>query len=221
MNRGRTAPGAADLSAASVLQPGHEIRRLTADDAPALAAAYTRNRSHLAPWEPRRSPEFFTEAWQREDAEAKVAAAAAGQQDPWVIRRGGEVVGRVNLTNIARGVFQNASLGYWVDHRHTGRGIATAAVEHAVRRATDLGLHRVEAGTLAHNEGSQVVLRRCGFTRIGTAPEYLFIAGRWQDHVLYQVVLHRRPPAGTGASSVTTTDTQRRTERHMHHGERR
>ena len=178
-----------------MLPVGYAIRPLTADDAPALTAAYVVNREHLAPWEPRRDPGFFTEPRQRTDASAKVAAAHAGQQDPWVIWHGDEVVGRVNLTNIARGVFQSASLGYWVDHRHTGQGVATAAVQFAVQRATDLGLHRVEAGTLVHNEASQVVLRKCGFTHIGTAPEYLFIAGEWQDHVLFQKVLHRRAPA--------------------------
>jgi [ribosomal protein S5]-alanine N-acetyltransferase len=180
---------------AVVLLPGYEIRPLSVDDAPALAAAYAVNREHLAPWEPQRGPEFFTEAGQRKDAEAKVAGAEAGQQDPWVIWHGEDVAGRVNLTNIARGVFQNASLGYWVDHRHTGRGLATAAVQFAVQRAADMGLHRVDAGTLTHNEASQVVLRRCDFIRVGMAPEYLFIAGSWQDHVLFQRVLHRNPPA--------------------------
>ena len=175
-----------------MLPSGYEIRALTIDDAPALAEAYSRNRDHLAPWEPRRSPEFFTEPWQRRDVAAKLESAGAGHQDPWVIWHGEEIVGRVNLSNIARGIFQNASLGYWVDHRHTGRGLATAAVRFAAQRATDIGLHRVEAGTLAHNEASQVVLRKCGFEQFGEAAEYLFIAGAWQDHVMFQKILHRR-----------------------------
>ncbi|WP_036571425.1 GNAT family N-acetyltransferase [Nocardioides sp. URHA0032] len=174
------------------LLSGYEARPLSIGDAAAVADAYIRNREHLAPWEPTRRPEFFTEATQRGDAEAKVAAAAAGQQDPWLIWHDGEVVARVNLTNVARGPFQNASLGYWVDHRHTGRGLATAAVMFAVARATDLGLHRLEAGTLAHNEPSQVVLRRCGFIEYGRAPQYLLIAGAWQDHVMFQRILHNR-----------------------------
>ncbi|WP_344044422.1 GNAT family N-acetyltransferase [Nocardioides panacihumi] len=182
-----------------MLLPGYEIRPLAIDDASALRDAYARNRDHLAPWEPRRQEQFFTEAWHHEDARAKVADAAAGRQDPWLIWHGSgqeaEVVGRVNLSNIARGVFQSANLGYWIDHRHTGRGLATAAVRAAVRRAADLGLHRLEAGTLAHNEASQVVLRRCGFEQFGMAAKYLFIAGAWQDHVMFQKVLHDDPPS--------------------------
>jgi ribosomal-protein-alanine N-acetyltransferase len=62
-----------------------------------------------------------------------------------------------------------------------------------VQRATEIGLHRIEAGTLPHNEASQMVLRRCGFKRFGTAEDYLFIAGSWQDHVMFQKILHTRP----------------------------
>jgi len=179
--------------AAPVLPFGYEIRPLTREDAPTLARAYSRNRGHLAPWEPRRSPEFYTTAWQLEDVTARLNSAAAGHQDPWVIWSGEEIVGRTHLANIARGVSQSASLGYWVDHRHTRRGLATAAVQSAVLRATEIGLHRVEAGTLPHNEASQRVLRRCGFSRFGTAQDYLFIADSWQDVVLFQKILHQKP----------------------------
>jgi ribosomal-protein-alanine N-acetyltransferase len=63
------------------------------------------------------------------------------------------------------------------------RAIVTAARE-------ELGLHRLEASTLTHNHASQSVLRKAGFEQIGFAPRYLRIAGRWQDHNLYQVILH-------------------------------
>jgi ribosomal-protein-alanine N-acetyltransferase len=35
---------------------------------------------------------------------------------------------------------------------------------------------------------SQRVLERNGFVRYGLAPAYLEIAGRWQDHVMYQAL---------------------------------
>ncbi len=52
----------------------------------------------------------------------------------------------------------------------------------------DLGLHRIQAGTLVDNVRSQRVLERNGFVRFGVAPAYLHIAGEWRDHALYQVV---------------------------------
>jgi ribosomal-protein-alanine N-acetyltransferase len=70
-----------------------------------------------------------------------------------------------------------------------GLGRATAAVHEIVRVAfEDLGLHRVQAETLLHNVRSQRLLERNGFIRFGLAPAYLNIAGKWQDHVMYQVV---------------------------------
>jgi len=50
-------------------------------------------------------------------------------------------------------------------------------------------LHRLQAATLLHNSGSQRVLADNGFERIGIAPQYLRIAGEWQDHLLFQLLL--------------------------------
>lgn len=52
----------------------------------------------------------------------------------------------------------------------------------------ELRLHRIEAGTLLQNLASQRVLERNGFVRFGIAPGYLNIAGRWQDHAMYQAL---------------------------------
>ena len=49
-----------------------------------------------------------------------------------------------------------------------------------------LDLHRLEAGTLVDNLGSQRVLEKNDFERIGLAPGYLKIAGAWRDHILFQ-----------------------------------
>jgi ribosomal-protein-alanine N-acetyltransferase len=95
----------------------------------------------------------------------------------------------VTLTNITRGPFLSCSLGYWVSEKSNGRGVATQAVARIARLAFDeFALHRIEAGTLVHNAGSQRVLERNGFQRYGLAPRYLKIAGEWRDHVLFQLV---------------------------------
>jgi ribosomal-protein-alanine N-acetyltransferase len=176
-----------------VLADGYEIRTLGADDAPALAAAYRRNRDHLAPWDPVRPAAFFTEEGQTVEVAARLAVVARGYGASWVLTHGPEIVGRVNLNNLVRGVFQSASLGYWVDAEHTGRGLATAMVEHVAAEAVEMRLHRLEAGTLVENVASQGVLRRAGFTQYGVSERYLFIAGEWRDHRLFQRILHDRP----------------------------
>ncbi|MFF2387816.1 GNAT family N-acetyltransferase [Agromyces sp. NPDC058104] len=165
------------------------MRLLAAGDGPALAEAYARNREHLAPWEPQRTPEFFTAAWHDRDVAGALARVQAGTTVPFVLEQGEEIVGRVNLSDVVRGVFENAHLGYWVDERLTGRGVATTAVGVVLHHARAAGLHRVQAGTLVHNTGSQRVLERNGFERFGLARRYLRIAGEWQDHVMYERLL--------------------------------
>lgn len=156
-----------------------------------LSSAYLRNREHLKPWEPLRADEFFTERFQREDIERKLAAGATDESLPLALVGDREIVGRFNLAGVSRGPFQSAGLGYWIDRDHQGRGLASAAVHAIVTAAREeLGLHRVEASTLVHNMSSQRVLMKNGFQKIGMAPQYLQIAGEWQDHNLYQVILH-------------------------------
>ena len=68
-----------------------------------------------------------------------------------------------------------------------GQGFATTALGLVCERAFgELGLHRLEAGTLLDNVASQRVIEKNGFTRIGVAPRYLQIAGEWADHILFQ-----------------------------------
>ncbi|GAA1787430.1 GNAT family N-acetyltransferase [Agromyces lapidis] len=171
------------------LDDGVVMRLLAAGDGPALAAAYSRNREHLAPWEPLRTPEFFTPAWHHRDVAGAIARIHAGTSVPFVLAQGEQIVGRVNLSDLVRGVFESAHLGYWVDERFVGRGLATTAVGVALHHARAAGLHRVQAGTLVHNTGSQRVLERNGFERFGLARRYLRIAGEWQDHVMYERLL--------------------------------
>ena len=167
--------------------PAVVLRPSRVDDAPVLARLYCEQRAFLAPFEPARPEWFFTEDGQRtvlrRDQELRVAGAA----ERLLIVRDGAVVGVLSISHIVRGALESASVGYFVAREHNGQGIATAAVGLAVEWAfEDAGLHRLEAGTLRDNRASQRVLERNSFARIGIAERYLFIAGQWRDHVLFQ-----------------------------------
>jgi ribosomal-protein-alanine N-acetyltransferase len=183
-----------DSQAAAPLVPGVLIRLLRRSDAAGLSEAYRRNRQHLAAWEPQRDEAFFAPRYQLDLIRAKLAQHSVGQEFPWVLVDHDDpacIVGAVTLTGIVRGPFLNANLGYWVDATLGRRGIGSAAVRFATDHArTVLGLHRVQAATLLHNEPSRTILKRTGFREIGVAPQYLKIAGRWQDHLLHQLLLH-------------------------------
>src|SRR5947209_4601544 len=164
-------------------------RLIRLDDAPAVAELYRTNQDFLAPWMPLRGRSFFTVAGRGRAIAETLALYRQGVVVPHVILDGTAVAGRATLSNISRDAFQSCNLGYWVGEAHNGKGLATAAVGELKRVAFDeLDLHRIEAGTLLHNERSQAVLKRNGFVRIGIAAAYLKIGGVWQDHVLYQAL---------------------------------
>ena len=177
--------------AARELPGGITLRLRTEADAQPLADAFSRNRGHLAPWDPTRTEEFFTVEGQLARIREKLALRDRGVGLPLVLVDGDMIAGAIDLSDIVRGAFESASVGYWLDRDHTGRGLASAALGAVIETARDgLGLHRLQAAALPANHASQSVLVRSGFERIGVAPDYLRIAGRWQDHVLFQRILH-------------------------------
>ncbi len=170
------------------------IRPVALDDAADLATLVAANKAAMAPFDPLRPDAFYTEAGQRETLRTLIEQRDAGTGAAFVILDEGQIAGRISLNTIVRGALQSATLGYWVAADRAGRGLATRAVAAVVDHAfADLCLHRVEAGTLPDNLASQRVLLKNGFERYGHVPNYLNIAGRWQDHELF----HRIDPDWT------------------------
>jgi ribosomal-protein-alanine N-acetyltransferase len=170
------------------------IRPAVRGDADEVAALLISQRDHLAPWDPRREPSFYTRAGQRARLTAVERDRAAGSAYRFLILEDGEPAGEVAISNVVRRSFQSANLGYWVAGERCGRGIGTAAVAAICAFAfEELELHRLEAGTLLHNVGSQIVLDRNGFVPFGVATAYLRIAGSWCDHALFQRIADDRP----------------------------
>jgi ribosomal-protein-alanine N-acetyltransferase len=162
------------------------IRPLVPADAEELAAVYRANREFLAPYEPTRPDDFYTAQGQRRRLEE---ADEDGLGWRWAILDGDEIAGRINLTDVIRGPLQLANVGYFVDRRRNGRGLASAAVADVVEFAFgEAGLHRLEAGTLPDNLTSQRVLEKNGFVRFGLARKLLLLGGEWRDHVLFELV---------------------------------
>ena len=158
------------------------IRPLTVHDAGELAALLVENRAFLAPFEPPRDERFYTIDGQLEriERENKHAFAILDEE---------RIAGTATLSRVIHGPLQSANLGYWVAERANGRGLATKAVGALIPIAFgELGLHRLEAGTLTDNLASQRVLEKNGFERIGLARGYLHIGGAWRDHILFQLL---------------------------------
>jgi ribosomal-protein-alanine N-acetyltransferase len=153
---------------------------------------YTKNREHLANSMPLYPPGFFEVSyWQtrlseniaqyRQDLSASFFVyLRSGSQD-----FGDDIIGSANLSQIVRRAAQFCYLGYGLDRDMQGKGYMTEALESLIKFAFDeLNLHRIMANYVPANERSGSVLSRLGFVREGYATSYLYLNGRWQDHIL-------------------------------------
>lgn len=176
-------------------------RLLTVADAAEMASLLARERAFMAPYDPIRADAFYTAAGQSEVLRIRAARAETGAElSHAILDDDGAIVGGITLQRVERGPFQSCGLGYWVGQRANGRGLASQAVERMLDIAFgDLRLHRVQAQTLVDNVRSQRVLAKNGFERIGLAPQFLQIAGSWQDHLLFQRLAPVVARAGTAA----------------------
>lgn len=101
----------------------------------------------------------------------------------------GKVTGSINLSQIFRGNFKNAYLGYYLAEEFTRKGYMTEGVRLSLRFAfEDLKLHRIEANVQPENAPSIAVLQKNGFTKEGFSQKYLKVCGRWRDHERWAII---------------------------------
>jgi ribosomal-protein-alanine N-acetyltransferase len=140
-----------------------ELQLVHLDHAYALLVFERDNRAYFAASVPDRGDEFFT-GFDARFAQLLEWQAAGTDYLHVLVAEGGEVVGRVNLIEVADG---SAELGYRIAQKATGQGLATAAVRE-VRElaATEYGLTRLRARVTLDNPASRKVLERNGFVAV-------------------------------------------------------
>jgi len=147
-----------------------------------------RNRQHFAAWDPKPGDMFFTELYWTMQLRQQALSWEQGRGARFLLSlpdQPQQIVGTVSLSNIVRGVFQAANLGYGIDHVLQGQGLMHEAVSAVIHFAFhDLRLHRLQANYQPANHRSAALLQRLGFVEEGLARDYLYINGEWRDHVL-------------------------------------
>ncbi|MFO0558525.1 MAG: GNAT family N-acetyltransferase [Polyangiales bacterium] len=149
---------------------------------------FQRNRAHFAPWDPPIPQDFLSLVGQARRVEQSIADFRLGAGFRyWIVLREHErrIIGQCNFSQVARGPFQSAMLGYSVDRAHEGQGIMREALDAALDEVFSerCMLHRVQANVRPENRRSIALLERLRFEREGLARNYLFIDGAWRDHV--------------------------------------
>ena len=154
----------------------------------AVCRFQSRNADHFAPWDPRRSPAFHSEAYWVEQLHLDAEDLDAGRRARFFVSEKitpNRVVGHVHFSNIVRGAFWACHLGFAIDQALEGTGTMYEALFAAIEWAFDeLNLHRIEANHRPENVRSGALLRRLEFVPQGYARDYLRIDGAWRDHVL-------------------------------------
>lgn len=166
------------------------VRNFTPDDAQELLEYYIRNNEHLREFEPVRDNSFFTYEAQRELLLESYRQLMTGVGSDLGIYLDGKLIGKAKISNIVYGVFKNGILGYSIDKNYEGRGYMKESINLIINYAKDyLDLHRLEASVLTTNERSKGVLLSCGFEEIGINKQYLYINGKWSDHITFYKIL--------------------------------
>ena len=103
------------------------------------------------------------------------------------------IAGVFTISQIVRGAFQSAYLGYYANQRHAGQGLMREAMEQVLDHAFGpLALHRLEANIQPGNQPSIALARGAGFRLEGFSPRYLLIGGQWRDHERYAITADER-----------------------------
>lgn len=138
----------------------------------------TRSLDDLHPWSPS-EPDELVRILERQ-SETYTSRLVISEAD-------GGLVGMVNISNIVRRRFQNASLGYESYRPYSGAGLMTEGLRLVVTHAlaaepAGLGLHRIEINVRPENVRSIAMAHRLGFRHEGFTPQMLFLDGAWRDH---------------------------------------
>ena len=159
-------------------------------DYEAWASLRAGSRDFLSPWEPNWPPDALS----RTNFRARVARYAEDWRTDqaynfFIFAHDETLIGGIGLSNIRRGVSETASLGYWVGEPFARQRYMTSALPLVVDFAFErLGLHRLEAACLPTNTPRRSLLAKAGVQQEGYAREYLCIAGKWQDHLLFAIL---------------------------------
>ncbi|MBL8512484.1 MAG: GNAT family N-acetyltransferase [Betaproteobacteria bacterium] len=147
-----------------------------------------RNAAHLKPWSPPAPDGIETlDHWLGVVEAAHQSFAAGTLIRLWISPRddAARVIGSIGYSQIHRGPFCNAVLGYQIDAQCEGQGLMREALEAAnAYMFTEQKLHRLAANYRPENVRSGKLLQRMGFTIEGYAKDYLYIDGAWRDHIL-------------------------------------
>ncbi|HSY18919.1 MAG TPA: GNAT family protein [Candidatus Acidoferrales bacterium] len=165
------------------------LRVIEPQHGPELFRLLEANRDHIRRWHPwvdilrsENNVSHAIAAWQQQDANEQGFYAG--------IWHDGRLCGMINHAHIDQ-VNRWASLGYWLDAAHQGRGIMTescrAMIDHGF---TIWKLNRITIECATENTRSRAIPERLGFKLEGIIRQIEWLGDHYADHALYGLLNH-------------------------------
>jgi len=157
------------------------LERLEFSHAARFLESVARSTELHFPWIARPStPDSFRKFVEKHRGERNISYVAVNDND--------DLIGCINLSEIVRGSFQSAYLGFHAFVPFAGQGLMKQAMKLVLAQAfTTLGLHRLEANIQPNNEPSKRLVQSLGFRHEGYSPQYLKLGGQWCDHERFAI----------------------------------
>ncbi|WP_205513636.1 GNAT family N-acetyltransferase [Longitalea arenae] len=145
------------------------------------------NRQHLREWLPwvdhMRTVEDF-----RKYINSSKQRYASQLEMGYVILEKHVMIGRIGLYNIDQHN-KNASIGYWIDKDHMGKGIITRCCKVIIDEGfARLKLNRIEIRAATANLKSQAIPERLGLKREGIIRQGEFVNNQFVDLFVYSML---------------------------------
>ncbi|WP_167957160.1 GNAT family N-acetyltransferase [Anaerosporobacter faecicola] len=169
-----------------------QLRVLTSSYAEEVLAFYEENKDYFNRWEPDRVRLFYTKDFHRANLVYEYNETVKLHfLRFWLFEKTNpeKIIGSICFQNFQKGSLMTCTVGYKLDHRYTGRGYATEALEKALSVVfNELGFHRIEALIHPMNEPSIELAERLHFEFEGIAKSCIRLNKKWTDHLRYALI---------------------------------
>lgn len=167
------------------------IREPKMEDKESFLTAMQHSQILHAPWvKSPTTPKEFDEYFQR--------CQQPNQKSFLVCNEAGKITGVFNVSEMVRGLFQNAYLGFYVVAEFAGKGYMSAGLKLVLAKVfNELKLHRIEANIQPDNMKSIQLIKKNRFRYEGFSPRYLKINNEWRGHehwaITYEDFIRENP----------------------------
>lgn len=157
------------------------IREPTQEDSEKFITAVLQSSSLHSPWV---SPPSTSEEYNFFLSRYSEASSVS-----FLVLHHNDIAGVINLNEIIHGAFQSAYLGFYAMVDYVGTGVLREGMIKVIDYAfKKMNLHRLEANIQPGNIRSIRFVEKLNFHIEGFSKKYLFINGKWRDHMRYAII---------------------------------